>query len=84
LGDLLLCELELRSKTTVSFGLLNRIEIRSLKVFDESQSEECFVVEVLYDGWDVCPAKAGSSSESSFSGDKLELVANRPYGNGLE
>ena len=73
-GDLLLGEIEFVGKPMVALPFLDRVEICALKVFDESQSQNRFIVDVLYDRRNFFPPEFRCCAKATFTGNQLESV----------
>src|ERR1700693_2703923 len=55
--NLLLGQAKLMRKLVIALPLLDRIEIRSLKILNQSKSQNCLVVNVLDDRGDFLPGE---------------------------
>jgi hypothetical protein len=62
----------------VAFPFLDRVEISSLKILDERQSENRFVVDLLDDGGYLFPAKLCGRTQTTLTGNELESILPWP------
>ena len=51
----------------IAFSLFDRIEIGSLKVFDQGEGEESFIVDLFDNRRDLAPAECFGCTETSFT-----------------
>jgi hypothetical protein len=81
-SDLLLSQTKLPRQLMISFSFFDRIKVSPLKVFDECQGEDRFVVDLLDDGRYLFPAKLCGRTQATLTGDELESVLTGPAANG--
>jgi hypothetical protein len=77
LRNLLLRQAKLIGKSVISFALFYRIEICSLKILDEGQSENRFVIDVLDDCRDLLPPELHRGAKAALAGNQLESILSR-------
>ena len=84
--DLQLGQPELVGKPVVAFSLFDGIEIGSLKVFNQRECQNGFVVDLLDDRRNLLPAELGCRAKSPLTGDQLESILSwsSPYRYWLE
>jgi hypothetical protein len=81
-GDLLLCETEFVGEPMVALPFFDWIEISALKILDESQRQDGFIVDVLYDRGNFFPPEFRRCAEATFTGNQFETVLSRTSSNG--
>src|SRR6478672_1804848 len=81
-GDLLLCEAEFVGEPMVALPFFDWVEISALKIFDESQGKDRFIVDVLYDCGNFFPPEFRRCAEATFTRDQFESVLSRTPSNG--
>jgi hypothetical protein len=62
----------------VAFALFDRVEVGSLKVFDERQRENGLVIDLFDDRRDFLPSEPGRGAEATLACDQFESVFSWP------
>jgi hypothetical protein len=73
-GDLLLSQTKLPRQPVVPFSFFDRIQISSLEVFDEREGEDCPVIDLLDNRWNLFPPEFRRRAQTALTRDKLEAI----------